>query len=242
MNANNQRSQSVGILLPTYNEAENIRPLLQQIRLTLPEAWILVVDDDSPDGTWRIVSELAETDPRLELLRRQELRGRGSAGIDGFRHLLERPELDAMVELDADFSHHPAHLPALLAALNEADVVLGSRYVSGGADGERGTARRLLSLAANSWVRFVLGIPVLDCTSGFRAFRRQALLDLGIDQLVSRGPSIVTEMLYRARQAGLRIREIPIRFRERKAGVSQLSIRVLVHSFIYVIRLRCGGR
>lgn len=242
MNAENNRPYQVGILLPTYNEAENIVRLVPMIRRILPEALILVVDDDSPDGTWRRVEELTRTDPGVELLRRKEMRGRGSAGIDGFRYLLERPGLSALVELDADFSHDPAHLPALLLALNDADVVLGSRYVSGGSDGERGGWRRWLSLAANLWVRAVLHIPVRDCTSGYRAFRRQALLDLGIDRLASRGPSIVTEMLYRARQAGLRLREVPIGFRERRAGVSQLSFRVLLHSFFYVLRLRCGGR
>ena len=166
--------EKVGILLPTYNESKNIGRLILKIREIVPASTIVVVDDSSPDGTGDIVSELMKVDKNLFLLSRHS-RGRGSAGIAGFKRLLEDVKLEKFIEMDCDFSHNPKYIPALLNQLGRYDMVVGSRYIRGGMDIERGVIRRFISKFANFYSRLVLEVPVLHATSGFRAFNRKAL-------------------------------------------------------------------
>ncbi len=232
----------VVVTVPTYDEAENIGPLLDAL-LALPEEdlHVLVVDDDSPDGTWRIVAEREEREERVHLLHRKEDRGRGRAGKAGFLKALEMGA-EAVVEMDADFSHHPSHVPHLLDALRRgADVVLGSRAVPGGADLGRPWWRRAVTKAANAYIRMVLGVKVRDCNSGFRCFTAEALEKAGVESLEARGPDIVQELLYRCHRAGLRIVEVPIRFTERERGTSTLTFRTLLRGYFAVLRLKWWG-
>jgi dolichol-phosphate mannosyltransferase len=225
------------VVIPTYNERENIAPLIGEL-LTLPlPLEILVVDDDSPDGTAEIVRGLAKQHPEVHLLLRTGERGRGTAGIAGFRKALEMGA-EVVVEMDADFSHHPRHLPALLGRIRDCDVVLGSRFVPGGADLERGLLRRVISRLAGVYVRTLLGLQVRDATSGFRCFRREVLASLDLDGMVSTGPSLVLEVLYRLTLGGWKICETPIVFRDRSRGESKLRLRILLETLLVVWKIR----
>ena len=226
---------TVGVVIPTYNERENIRPLVAQVLAADPRIRALIVDDDSPDGTGDAADALAAADPRVEVLHRYTDRGRGSAGREGFVRCIERGD-DLIMEMDADFSHDPAHIPAILAAADEADVVLGSRHVAGGGEAGRGPARRFVTWGAGWYVRILLGVPhVRDVTSGFRCFRRQALIDARVETLRSTGPSIVTELLFRCRR--MRIAEVPIQFRDRAAGESKFGLKAVRSSLLLPFKL-----
>ncbi len=228
---------STVVVVPTLNERENIRPLLSRLRALPLEIDVLVVDDNSPDGTWELVRELAREDPRLHLLHRRGLQGRGLAGRDGF---IEAMHMGAqrIVEMDADLSHDPVHIPAMLAALERYDLVLGSRDIDGGSDADRGAGRQALTIAANAFTRVVLGLRVRDCNSGFRAYRRSAMEAIDPISLRSFGPAIVQEVLFRAHRAKLRIGEIPIRFVNRCVGTSHLTFGKLLTGYFTVLRLR----
>ncbi|MAE70352.1 MAG: dolichyl-phosphate beta-D-mannosyltransferase [Gemmatimonadetes bacterium] len=225
------------VVVPTLNERENIRPLLGRLRALPIEVDVLVVDDNSPDGTWELVRDLAREDTRLHLLHRQGLQGRGLAGRDGFIEAL-RMGAQRIVEMDADLSHDPVHIPAMLNALERYDVVLGSRGIDGGSDADRGIGRKTLTIAANSFTRVVLGLRVRDCNSGFRAYRRSAMEAIDPISLKSFGPAIVQEVLYRAHRAKLDIGEIPIRFVNRRVGTSHLTFGKLLTGYLTVLRLR----
>ncbi len=224
-------------VVPTYNEIENLPQLIARIRALPFPIHILVVDDASPDGTGQLADQLARVDPLLTVLHREGRRGRGLAGREGFLRALELGA-ERIVEMDADLSHRPEHIPALLQALAECDLSLGSRAVPGGRDCDRGRPRQWLTRLANGFTRRVLAIPVRDCNSGFRAFRRQALITIKPATLSSRGPAIVHEVLYRAQRAGLRIKEVPIQFVDRRVGQSTLTFRTLAASYFAVLRLR----
>jgi len=226
------------VILPTYNEAENIRPLTEAILRARPDCTVVIVDDDSPDGTGRIADELAQSDPRVQVIHRYRNRGRGHAGAEAFRYCLARG-FDPIVEMDADFSHDPADLPRLIAASEEWDVVIGSRGVPGGGALGRGLLRRLITAAAALYLRALLGVRgVRDPTSGYRCFRRHVLEAIRPDTLVSPGPAIISEVLYRCRR--YRIKEIPIRFRERERGRSKFGPRAMWESLRLAVRLRLG--
>lgn len=227
-------------VVPTYNEVENVDRLAEALRRWAPEVEALIVDDRSPDGTGERVRALARTLPpgRLRLLDRPGPRGRGLAGIEGMLHALA-DRADRIVEMDADLSHHPRHIPALLAALDAADVAVGSRHVPGGRD-RRGIGRRAVTRASTLYARLVLGLAVRDTNSGFRAFRRTALEAIDLATCRSAGPAIVQEMLVRARRAGLRIREVPIDFEDRRAGTSKLGVATLIRGALRVLELRHG--
>ena len=228
------------VVIPTYNERENIGPLLRAVLAAEERLDALVVDDDSPDGTARVAQELARTTPRVQILVRYRDRGRGSAGREGFLECL-RLGYGLICEMDADFSHNPADIPRLLAAAQDADVVIGSRLVAGGSEEGRTWARTLVTLLASAYLRLALGVPrVRDCTSGFRCFRREALEQANVASLRSRGPSIVTELLFRCRR--LRIREVPIDFRDRRAGRSKFSFRAMRDSLILPWLMRRRGQ
>lgn len=225
------------VVIPTYNERENIGPLIEEIlTLSLPLV-ILVVDDDSPDGTAAVVQELSRRHPEVHLLLRIGERGRGSAGIAGFKKALEMGA-EVVVEMDADFSHHPRHLPAMLGRIRECDVALGSRFVPGGADLDRGWLRRLITRMAGIYVRAVLGISLRDVSSGFRCFRRRVLEVIDLDRVLSSGPSVVLEVLYKVVLAGFRVCEVPIVFSDRRQGASKLDGKILLATLLMVVRLR----
>jgi apolipoprotein N-acyltransferase len=219
------------IVIPTYNESENIGPLLAAVTASSPGSAVLVVDDASPDGTGRIVEDAASSNPRIHLLRREGVRGLGGAYVAGFGWGIERG-YDRFVEMDADFSHDPADVPRLLAALDDHDLAIGSRYVPEGAIAGWSLGRRLLSAAGNRYARAWLGLPVRDSTSGFRAYRRGVLE--AVFPVRSEGYAFQIEMAYRAWRAGFRIAELPIRFRDRSGGQSKLSRAVVVEALIRV--------
>ncbi|MBI5630051.1 MAG: polyprenol monophosphomannose synthase [Elusimicrobia bacterium] len=233
-------SPRILVMLPTYNERENILPLLDRIFGLGLGLEAVVVDDKSPDGTGELVRNMARRRPGLHLIERPGPRGRGLAGREGYLFALSRG-VDYLVEMDADFSHEPRHIPELLAAVEHCDVVLGSRFVPGGGDAERSWRRRVLTRAANAYARLLLGLEAADCNSGFRCFSRRALQGIHPETMSSRGPSIVHEALYRAHAAGLRIKEVPIEFAERRAGATKLDLARLLSGLWWIARLRLLG-
>lgn len=226
------------VVIPTYNEADNISSLITAIKkLPLSNLHVLVVDDDSPDGTWKIVQRLEKKDKRVHLLHRTNNKGRGSAGIAGFKESL-RLGADVVVEMDADFSHDPRYIPVLLAGLKHADMVLGSRALQKESDTDRPWYRQLLTKAANLYIRLLLGLPVKDCNSGYRAYRRPVLEAVDLDSFMAIGPDIVQEMLYKVHLKGFRINEVPIVFVERRKGSSKLGFRHLYKGYLVVLKLK----
>lgn len=225
--------------LPTYNEAGNIKALMDELLALQPPMDVLVVDDNSPDGTWKLVAEKAQTDPRVHLLHRTAERGRGTAGIAAFKFARDNG-YDGAVEMDADYSHHPRFVPSLLEPITtgEADIVVGSRLIPGGGETGRHPMRRLITLGANGYIRMMLKLPVRDCTTGFRTFSRRALEVIPWEKLQAEGPEIVQEVLIEARRAGLRVVERPILFEERRAGESTFNRKIMVRSLKYVWRNR----
>ena len=228
---------SVVVMIPTYNEAENVRTLIPEILDLGPEYRVLVVDDASPDGTGDVVRELGRTDERAMLMARTGPKGRGYAGAEGFAEAVARGA-DVVVEMDADFSHQPRHIPDLVAATRDHDVVIGSRMVAGGREEGRSSVRRIITVLANAYIRTVLGVRVRDATSGFRAFTRKALTTIPLDRLKSPGPSIVQEVLFACVLAGLPIVELPIVFVDRVVGRSTFTIDVMKQSFVAVLSIR----
>jgi dolichol-phosphate mannosyltransferase len=228
-------------MVPTYNEAGHIRALVEDILCQDPRLEVLVVDDDSPDGTWRIVSGLAARNPRVHLLHRRAGRGRGSAGLAGFGKALEMGA-DLVLEMDGDYSHEPGDIPRFLEAAREADLVIGSRLVQGGQDLRAGYWRGWLTLLCAAYVRGVLRVPVKDPTSGYRCFRREVLERVGLERMRSRGPSVVEEVLFACHRMGFRIREIPIKFGQRRSGSSKLNPARLLETACFVTRLALAGR
>ncbi|MBI5625112.1 MAG: polyprenol monophosphomannose synthase [Elusimicrobia bacterium] len=238
------RHQRVIVVLPTYNEAENVASLVDALYgLAVRGLEVLVVDDESPDGTSDIVERLIAEGryPGLRLLTRAGPPGRGWAGREGFMEAILLGA-DFIVEMDADFSHQPRHVPELLAAMKDCDVAVGSRFVGGGADQDRGLLRRLITRLANAFARRLLGLPVIDCNSGFRCYSRRALERIEPETLKSRGPSIVHEVLVRALDAGLAVKEVPIEFVDRRKGDSKLSLARLAAGYWWVLRARFSKR
>jgi dolichol-phosphate mannosyltransferase len=223
------------VVLPTYNERETIGRVLAGVLAAGPNVQALVMDDNSPDGTGDVVTALAEQEPRVRMIRRSGKLGLASAYILGFRKALEEG-YDVVVEMDSDLSHRPEDLPALLSGVRDHDVVIGSRYVAGGEVANWSRARVALSKAGNAYARMVLGLPVSDATSGFRAYRREALAALLAGGIHSDGYGFQIELAYRAWRAGLKIGEVPIRFREREHGRSKLSRRIVVEALFNVAR------
>ena len=227
----------VFVTLPTYNERDNIAALIEEIRSVQSGIYIVVADNDSPDGTWKIVENIARNDSGIFLLRRTENKGRGSAGIDAFRFALDHGA-DVVIEMDADFSHYPKYIPVFLEEIRQYDLVLGSRFVDGGRDLRNSFIRNGLSTLSALYARTVLGLPVKDCNSGYRCFRRDVLTGVDVASLRSTGPSIVQELLYKAYLKGFSIKEIPIDFSERKAGVSNLNFKRLLRGFLMVLEMK----
>lgn len=226
------------IFIPTYNEAENLERLVREIRRIVPASEILVVDDASPDGTGAIADRLARADERVSVLHRAAPRGRGLAGRDAYAEALRRG-VDVILEMDADFSHDPALLPRFFEEIERgADVVMGSRFVPGGSDHDRSFLRRIVTVLANAYIRVVLGVRVWDCNSGYRCFRREILRAIRPETLVSTGPAIVQEVLFRVHREGAKIVEIPLTFVDRKEGASKLGLSLLLNGYFMVLRLK----
>jgi dolichol-phosphate mannosyltransferase len=210
------------VVMPTYNEAAVVRKVVERVRSAVSAADVLVVDDASPDGTGEIADRLADLDPHVHVLHRTRKEGLGRAYAAGFRWGLER-EFDTLVEMDADGSHQPEELPRLLAALADADVVLGSRYVPGGRIVDWSWHREVLSRGGNRYTRIALGVPLRDATGGFRAYRSSAVRQLDLETVASAGYCFQVDLAWRALRAGLRVAEVPITFVERTEGTSKMS-------------------
>jgi len=223
------------VMIPTYNEKENIAKLIEDVLKHKVD--ILVVDDNSPDGTWKIVKDIAKKNKRVHLLLRTKNKGRGFAGIAGFRYALKQG-YNYIIEMDADLSHDPKYIPDFLKKIREADVVLGSRTIKGGDQTNRPMVRRMITKLANFYIRTILGLKVKDCNSGYRCFRRKVLESINLDKFISKGPSIVQETLYRVHLKRFRMKEIPIVFIERKTGSSKLGLKQLWKGYTMVLKLR----
>jgi dolichol-phosphate mannosyltransferase len=230
-------SGRVLVVIPTYEERDNIGPVLSRLRAAVPTADVLVVDDASPDGTGELAEAMAAEDPHISVMHRQGKDGLGAAYLAGFATAL-RGDYDVIVEMDADGSHPPEELPALLAALDDADLVLGSRYVAGGVVQNWPAYRQWISRGGNLYSRIALGVPIRDITAGYRAFRRQVLEELDLEAVSSRGYCFQIDMAYRAVQAGFRVREVPITFVERERGASKMNGSVVLEAFW---RVACWG-
>ncbi len=229
------------IVIPTYNERKNIGELLALIYQQAAALHVLIVDDNSPDGTGEVVRELMQTRyaGRLFLLARPGKLGLGSAYIAGFKWALAR-EYQYILEMDADFSHNPHYLQQLLAAAEYSDLVLGSRYVPGGGITDWSILRRLISLGGSLYARTILGLPFKDLTGGYKCFRREVLNSIDLDDVRSNGYSFQIEMTYRAFLQSFTIREVPIIFAERAAGKSKMSRRIFLEAVWMVWQLRAG--
>ncbi|HEY4450649.1 MAG TPA: polyprenol monophosphomannose synthase [Solirubrobacteraceae bacterium] len=231
------------LILPTYNEAENLRAIVAAVgdvlAVAAPNGFrVLVVDDGSPDGTGRMADELAAEKAWLAVLHRTEKNGIGPAYLAGFRHALDRGA-GYLMEMDADFSHDPADLARLLQAVEGgADVALGSRYVPGGGVSDWGLLRRFVSEGGSTYARWVLGLQIKDLTGGFKCFRREVLETIQLDGVRSQGYAFQVELTYRAVQAGFRVVEVPIVFRDRQQGESKMSWRIAAEAMWLVPRLR----
>ncbi len=210
------------VVIPTYDERENLAPLVARLHAAVPHADVLVVDDASPDGTGELADKLAAADPRVRVLHRTTKDGLGAAYLAGFAAALHG-EHQVVVEMDADGSHAPEDLPALLDALHDADLVLGSRYVPGGEVLNWPAHREWLSRGGNLYSRLALGVSIRDITGGYRVFRRQVLEELDLDQVASQGYCFQVDMAWRAVRAGFRVREVPITFVERERGASKMN-------------------
>lgn len=221
------------VVVPTYDERDNLGAVLLRLHDAVPEAHALVVDDDSPDGTGELADELAAADHRISVLHRAAKDGLGAAYRAGFRWALER-DYDVIVEMDADGSHDPADLPRLLDALRDADLALGSRYVPGGRVTNWPRHREWLSRGGNLYSRVILGVAVKDVTGGFRAYRRHVLATLSLDDVASQGYCFQVDLALRTVRAGYRVVEVPITFTERKRGSSKMS-RAIVREALWMV-------
>ena len=216
-------TSDVWVVLPTYNEAENLERIAGAILGQLPESGtILIVDDNSPDGTGEIADGLAERDERVQVLHRPVKEGLGPAYLAGFEVALEGGA-ERIVEMDADFSHDPGYLPGLIAATDHADLAIGSRYVDGGGVRDWGPTRRFISRGGSAYARIALGLPIRDLTGGFKCFRREVLEAIDLETIEARGYAFQVETTYRTIRAGFRVVEVPIVFRDRRAGSSKMS-------------------
>ena len=233
-------SERALVCLPTYDERDNLVPILEAILANLPAADVLVIDDNSPDGTGRLADEFAAREPRVKVLHRAGKQGLGKAYLAGFAWALER-DYGYVIEMDADFSHDPKRLPALLAAAREADLALGSRYVPGGGTVGWGLVRRIISQGGSLYARLILGLSVRDLTGGFKCFRRAVLVGIDLPSVVCTGYAFQIELTYRAIRRGFRVREVPIVFEDRRVGQSKMSSRIVVEALRKVWSIRFSG-
>ncbi|RSS79875.1 polyprenol monophosphomannose synthase [Streptomyces sp. WAC06614] len=229
------------VIIPTYNEAENIGPIVARVRKAVPEAHVLVADDNSPDGTGKLADELAASDDHVHVLHRKGKEGLGAAYLAGFAWGLERG-YGVLVEMDADGSHQPEELPRLLTALGGADLVLGSRWVPGGRVVNWPKSREFLSRGGSTYSRLMLGVPIRDVTGGYRAFRRETLEGLGLEEVASAGYCFQVDLARRAVAKGFHVVEVPITFVEREFGDSKMSRDIVVEALWRVTQWGLSAR
>ena len=225
------------ICLPTYDERENIGPIVSAILAAAPEADVLVIDDNSPDGTGVLADEIAAREPRVKVLHRAGKEGLGKAYLAGFAWALARG-YDLVLEMDADFSHDPKYLPTLLARAKDADLVLGSRYVKGGGTVNWGVGRKLISRGGSLYARTILGLPIRDLTGGFKCFRREVLEAIDLGSVECSGYAFQIELTFRAVRRGFRVAEVPIVFADRRVGHSKMSRRIVLEAIRKVWSIR----
>jgi dolichol-phosphate mannosyltransferase len=225
------------VIIPTYNEKENISKVIPLVLKQDPDIEVLVVDDNSPDGTGKIVEELQISNPRIKLIRREKKSGLGTAYLAGFKYALENG-YNYIFEMDSDFSHDPNYIPDFLKAIEDSDLVLGSRYIKGVNVVNWPITRLLLSFYANVYARWVTGLPLKDSTGGFKCFKREVLEKIGLDNIHSNGYAFQIEMSFRAWRKGFRIKEIPIIFVDRRAGESKMSKKIVREAIWMVWKLR----
>lgn len=224
------------VIIPTYNEWENIESLVSDLRALSVDPHVLVVDDNSPDGTGDLVDAMAQSDPKVAALHRPGKLGLGTAHMDGMRRALAEGA-DLVITMDADYSHHPRYIPAMVAAMSDLDLCIGSRYVLGGATADCTLPRKLLSQGANAFAHLMLGLAAKDCTAGLRCYRRQTLQQVPMDRIFSNGYSFLIEMLYFCQSAGARVGEVPILFENRQRGQSKISRKEILAAVYTVLRL-----
>jgi dolichol-phosphate mannosyltransferase len=224
------------VCVPTYNEAENVVPIVEAILAAAPVE-VLVVDDGSPDGTGQLADAIAAREPRVHVLHREKKEGLGRAYLAAFAWALARP-YDLVLEMDADFSHHPRYLAPMLARAREADLVLGSRYVEGGGTVNWGLGRRILSKGGSLYARTILGVPYRDLTGGFKCFRREVLEGIDLPTVQCTGYAFQIELTYRAHRRGFRVAEVPIVFEDRRVGKSKMSRRIVLEAIRKVWSIR----
>jgi len=228
------------VVIPTYNEAENIERLIAEVMSAATGGRVLIVDDNSPDGTSDVVRRIAQENPNVLLETRPRKLGLGTAYVHGFKRALSMPDVDCVFGMDADFSHSPQYLPDFLNALDKNDLVVGSRYLEGISVVNWPIRRLFISFAANNYARFVTGMPIRDCTSGFCCYKREVLERINLDAVRARGYSFLVEMKYRAYKLGFRIGEVPIIFFERRSGQTKMSKFDVLEAIFTVWRLRLG--
>ena len=241
--ANGEATLRTLIVIPTYNERGNIEQLIADILQTAPQVDLLIIDDNSPDGTGDLVDEIRARLPQVNILHRPGKMGLGTAYIQGFRYALEHG-YDYVFEMDADFSHDPKFIPAFLQAMqgpNAADLVIGSRYIPGGDTPNWSALRKFISGGGNIFARSMLWIPVHDCTSGYRCYRTSALATLHLEHVHSAGYAFQVEMAYAMWKSGYRVREVPIVFEDRRVGQSKMSRAIFIEAFRWVVRTRLFG-
>jgi dolichol-phosphate mannosyltransferase len=227
------------IIIPTYNEAENLTPLVSAILALDAGFEILVVDDNSPDGTGEIADHLAAESSQVHTLHRPSKMGLGTAYIQGFEWALQR-DYQYVLQMDCDFSHHPRYLPTHLEKIATADVVIGSRYVPGGGTVNWGWLRQFISAGGNLFARTLLRLDIRDCTGGFRCYRREVIQEIPWDQVCLKGYGFLIGTIYQVQHLGYTITEFPIIFEDRRTGQSKMSFRIMVEAFFYVMRTAVG--
>jgi dolichol-phosphate mannosyltransferase len=236
------RTEDVWVILPTYNEAENLQRIAAAILEHLPPSRrILIVDDNSPDGTGEIAARLAASDDSISVLHRDQKQGLGPAYLAGFRVALDAGA-ERVIEMDADFSHDPAYLPRLIEATERADLAIGSRYVPGGGITDWGPTRRFISRGGSTYARLALGLPIRDLTGGFKCFRRIVLETIDLDTIEARGYAFQVETTYRAIKCGFRVVEVPIVFKDRTEGTSKMSKSIVAEAMWRVPAMRFRNR
>lgn len=232
-------SRGVWIVLPTYNERDNLEPMLRRLLEVVPYARVLVVDDGSPDGTGELADAIAAGEPRVSVVHRTTKDGLGAAYRAAFSHLLARQDCDVIVQMDCDFSHDPADVPRLLEAIaGGADLAIGSRYVAGGSTPGWTRGRKLVSRGGSAFSRLVLRLRIRDLTGGFKAWRADLLRSMDLGAVGTQGYGFQIEMTWRAHRRGATLRELPIIFSERRAGQSKMSRRIIAEALLMVVRLR----
>jgi dolichol-phosphate mannosyltransferase len=228
------------VCLPTYDERENLAPMIEAILAAVPQVDVLVIDDNSPDGTGQLADDIAAREPRVKVLHRAGKEGLGRAYLAGFAWALAR-DYGLVLEMDCDFSHDPKYLTGMLAAAGEADLVLGSRYVKGGGTVDWGLLRKLISRGGSLYARTILGLTVRDLTGGFKCFRREVLEGIDLPTVECTGYAFQIELTYRAARRGFRIVELPIVFADRRVGHSKMSRRIVLEAIRKVWSIRLSG-